>query len=934
MEGKGENKLSRIEEWREKKREKNRQKNLKYNEKNREKRAAYARERRHADKTDHQQTRQRTAQAAKKSKKLQEKKEKKAVLETNMEKVRRQTRERVKKLREKKKQIANAGEVRDAGSQANDNVAGFRNRMAASRAVKKVKKALPETPEKRAEIMKKIGASPRTRKHLVKAGIMTTPEEEKESKVLKAMAADIKEGLEEVKRSGSNEKRTALRAFKSLAFGQNVKKSRAQCSLAKVVSLNRKSIGRGIKRRMEILKGEEPSWLVSKRKVRFDAVPEEVKRNVYDFWTTQASRPTGDKKDFVRYRTGKSQYTEHAKHILEKSQTEAFLEFQALYPGVKIKQRKFESLKPFFVKAAKERDRKSCLCRKHVEIKIVLGDCMKFRKAALKERDHESVNVLATITEAAELTLCPKAEEDPYHKLACLERECEHCGVHLMKLLPEEESIEGTVIWRRYDYVSTGKFLANGQEKKKLALVTKETPPSEMFGYFKNLMKDYPMHSFMAKWQRDQLDTLLEHLPIDHAVAIHDYSEGYTCRSQDETQSEYFDVAKVSLHVTILYRHATEVNDGIESTEENPEIVKEHVFVISDDVIQDNSSVHKVQELLNNYITNDLGQQVKIMHEFTDGCAAQYKSRHCLGDLSCCVADFGFKVQRNFFETSHAKGEQDAAGSHVKQKVSQAVLRRTAAIKSAKDMHTYLTESFTLPTASSFLSRTKSVNLKQRLFFYVPASGEGSVNRNRPERKFREIKGIRKIHAVKCTTEQGKVYTRERSCYCLDCLLETGDSCANSEWVDDWKELKIEREASPAITRNAQEDTVAVTTETAVRIADLAVAGSVVAVAADADSSYDYYLLKVNSDGVEELAADVTDAYGSIYNTGQEVLKGNFFLRDNLIDMTYKLDESKVAIVHAATVRHICSDLRTVKRGRKSVYRVPVILNEEILASM
>ena len=272
------------------------------------------------------------------------------------------------------------------GSQGNGDAAGFRNRMAASRAVKKVKKALPETPEKRAEIIKKISASPRTRKHLVKAGAMTTPEEEKETKSLRAMAADIKEGLEEEKRSGSNEKRTALRAFKSLAFGQNVKKSCAQRSLSQVVSLNRKSIGRGIKRRMEILKGEEPSWLVSKRKARFDAVPEEVKREVYDFWTTQASRPTGDKKDFVRYCTGKSQYTEHAKHILEKSQTEAFLEFQALHPGIKIKQRKFESLKPFFVKAAKERDRKSCLCRKHVEIKIVFGDCMKFRKAALKER--------------------------------------------------------------------------------------------------------------------------------------------------------------------------------------------------------------------------------------------------------------------------------------------------------------------------------------------------------------------------------------------------------------------------------------------------------------------------------------------------------------------------------------------------------------------
>ena len=255
------------------------------------------------------------------------------------------------------------------------------------------------------------------------------------------MAADISEGLKQVKKSVSNEKRAALRAFKSLAFGENVNKSRSQRSLSQVVSLDRKSIQRGIKRRMEILKGEKPSWLVSKRKVRFDALSEEVKREVYDFWTTQASRPTGDKKDFVHYRTGKSQYTEHAKHILEKSQTEAFLEFQALHPNMKIKQRKFESLKPFFVKAARERDRKSCLCRKHVEIKILFGDCMKLRKAVLKNKDQdEAVRVPVTITEAAEMTLCPNEEEDAYHKMACLERRCAQCGVHLMEPLPEEAS--------------------------------------------------------------------------------------------------------------------------------------------------------------------------------------------------------------------------------------------------------------------------------------------------------------------------------------------------------------------------------------------------------------------------------------------------------------------------------------------------------------
>ena len=122
---------------------------------------------------------------------------------------------------------------------------------------------------------------------------------------------------------------------------------------------------------------------------------------------------------------------------------------------------------------------------------------------------------------------------------------------------------------------------------------------------------------------------------------------------------------------------------GVASTEEEPHLIKEHVFVISDDSIQDQDSVHKVQELIYNYLINDVHYNVIKMHEFTDGCAAQYKSRHCIGDLSCSLADFGFHIQRNYFETSHAKGEQDAAGSHVKQKVSQAVLHRTATINSA-----------------------------------------------------------------------------------------------------------------------------------------------------------------------------------------------------------------------------------------------------------
>lgn len=47
---------------------------------------------------------------------------------------------------------------------------------------------------------------------------------------------------------------------------------------------------------------------------------------------------------------------------------------------------------------------------------------MKFSKAVLKTKDQdEAVRVPVTITEAAEMTLCPNEEGHAYHKMACLE---------------------------------------------------------------------------------------------------------------------------------------------------------------------------------------------------------------------------------------------------------------------------------------------------------------------------------------------------------------------------------------------------------------------------------------------------------------------------------------------------------------------------------
>jgi len=116
-----------------------------------------------------------------------------------------------------------------------------------------------------------------------------------------------------------------------------------------------------------------------------------------------------------------------------------------------------------------------------------------------------------------------------------------------------------------------------------------------------------------------------------------------------------------------------------------------------------------------------------------------------------------------------------------------------------------------------------------------------------------------------------------------------------------------------------------------VRIADLAMKGSIVAIAAGDDPDFEYYLLKVTSDGVTELQEAFTDDYGLSFPLGSVGLEGNFFHRENIIDMTYKLDERKTAFVFSATVRHIFGEL---KKKRNNIFQVPLIVNEEIIASL
>lgn len=84
--------------------------------------------------------------------------------------------------------------------------------------------------------------------------------------------------------------------------------------------------------------------------------------------------------------------------------------------------------------------------------------------------------------------------------------------------------------------------------------------------------------------------------------SVHDYSENYTGQHQDQIQSCYYGQTQVSIHVTMLHRHSFKDVDGTDSSVENPNIVTEHIFVISPDLKHDHHSVHECRLFVNLYL--------------------------------------------------------------------------------------------------------------------------------------------------------------------------------------------------------------------------------------------------------------------------------------------------------------------------------------------
>lgn len=88
------------------------------------------------------------------------------------------------------------------------------------------------------------------------------------------------------------------------------------------------------------------------------------------------------------------------------------------------------------------------------------------------------------------------------------------------------------------------------------------------------------------------------------------------------------------------------------------------------------------------------------------------------------------------------------------------------------------------------------------------------------------------------------------------------------------------------------------------------------AVRPNIESVYDYFLFKVESDGIIQLASNTVDENGLSYPAGSQVLDGFFFelLKESKKGSTYRLS-SKQSYIHKDTVLSIGVDLSNLDDG-------------------
>ena len=331
------------------------------------------------------------------------------------------------------------------------------------------------------------------------------------------------------------------------------------------------------------------------------------------------------------------------------------LEFHAKYTEAsehnQVGLRAFELLKPFYVRRLKERN--TCACRYHCEMAELRQGWNNMRTATKgihgshctcqcevcvspqtgestgedqRSRCHADLSHFSGLTDLWHSVLCP-LEGDGWHAQSCIKGECERCGVDMLMLCPRERDSEGTlkVQWHNFEMVVHGVTKA-GKENKVLRMTYQNTAAPIYLDYLREKLRPFIVHNYIAKWQAERYKESIDTFPPESILSAVDFAENYTFQPYNELQSMHWLQHQITILVHICYRwNPCYLADP---SSDAPKLLTEYHYYISDDAEHDTLFVQHCFALHWQHIT-DRGIKPNEHIVWSDGCAAQFKSRRC-----------------------------------------------------------------------------------------------------------------------------------------------------------------------------------------------------------------------------------------------------------------------------------------------------------------
>ncbi len=405
----------------------------------------------------------------------------------------------------------------------------------------------------------------------------------------------------------------------------------------------------------------------------------------------------------------------------------------------------FYKAMPKCVKYMHEVPFRSCLCE----------DCLNFSLLIDALRAAQLCGILQRMTSVVLMTLCtpPDFQGDDSESVTigdcdhdCIFRSCKWCGYGKLK----QQIIDNNATYDFRQYVTWHQWRADTDpDTGRLVDYSKvrfRDTAFKLLDLFSEKVTNMSTHLFHFRWQAAQFEAICQSLSFQEALMVMDFAQNYEIRHADEPQSSHWHHKQVTLHPVVTYFGCPDC--------EKPR--KMDLIMMSDDQEHDAHAVKAFEDTAVGYLREEVGLNVTRVIQFTDNCAAQYKSKLPFQYIS----EHTIPWERHYFGAKHGKGPADAAIGHLKRRLDDHQRTEQCDFRSAEDIYDF---------ALKNLIVTRDVDgccHPQSMFFYVT-----DIDRTTPVTA-KTLPGTQQLHSVRSTGVPGYIERWDNSCFCPICELD------------------------------------------------------------------------------------------------------------------------------------------------------------------